>query len=93
MLAARELAYAVWLPNHRAPEAYSRARVTVHIPRRPYCEVLRGIPTTINSTSFSRIMVFRRAKNSAKGSAGMYSSGCPIIFNSSLMEMPMRFVP
>ena len=45
MLAGRDIAYAGWLPNHRAPEAYARARVTVHIPRRPYCEVLRGIPT------------------------------------------------
>jgi spore maturation protein CgeB len=44
-LAERGIAYAGWLPNHRAPEAYGRARVTVHIPRRPYCEVLRGIPT------------------------------------------------
>lgn len=45
MLADRGIAYAGWLPNHRAPEAYSRARATVHIPRRPYCEALRGIPT------------------------------------------------
>jgi spore maturation protein CgeB len=45
MLADRGIAYAGWLPNHRAPEAYARARVTVHIPRRPYCDVLRGIPT------------------------------------------------
>jgi spore maturation protein CgeB len=45
MLADHGIAYAGWLPNHRAPEAYSRARATVHIPRRPYCEALRGIPT------------------------------------------------
>jgi spore maturation protein CgeB len=45
MLADRGIAYVGWLPNHRAPEAYSRARASVHIPRQPYCEVLRGIPT------------------------------------------------
>jgi spore maturation protein CgeB len=45
MLAGHGIAYSGWLPNHRAPEAYSRARATVHIPRRPYCEILRGIPT------------------------------------------------
>jgi spore maturation protein CgeB len=45
MLADQGIAYAGWLPNHRAPQAYSRARATVHIPRRPYCEALRGIPT------------------------------------------------
>ncbi|NOK09173.1 CgeB family protein [Corallococcus exercitus] len=37
--------YAGWLPSHRAPLAYSQARVTVHIPRRPYATLLPGIPT------------------------------------------------
>jgi spore maturation protein CgeB len=37
--------YAGWLPNHYAPEAFARARVTVHVPRRPYVEALPGIPT------------------------------------------------
>jgi spore maturation protein CgeB len=34
-----------WLPNHRAPEALRRHRVTVHVPRRPYVSALPGIPT------------------------------------------------
>jgi len=34
-----------WLPNHRVPDAFARARLTVHIPRRPYVEALAGIPT------------------------------------------------
>ena len=34
-----------WLPNHRAPGAFARARVTMHVPRRPYVEALPGIPT------------------------------------------------
>ncbi|MFS8069084.1 MAG: glycosyltransferase [Byssovorax sp.] len=33
------------IPNHLAPEAFARARATVHIPRRPYVESLPGIPT------------------------------------------------
>jgi spore maturation protein CgeB len=37
--------YCAWLPNHKVPEAFARARVTVHIPRRPYVEALPGIPT------------------------------------------------
>ena len=37
--------YGGWLPNYRVPETYSRFRVTVHIPRRPYVEALPGIPT------------------------------------------------
>jgi spore maturation protein CgeB len=45
LLAARRIEYAGWLPNHRAPQAFSRARVTAHVPRRPYATALPGIPT------------------------------------------------
>jgi spore maturation protein CgeB len=45
MLAGRGIHFAGWLPNHRAPRAYARSRVTVHIPRRPYVDALPGIPT------------------------------------------------
>ena len=34
-----------WLPNHRVPEAFARARATLHVPRRPYVRALPGIPT------------------------------------------------
>ena len=34
-----------WLPNYLAPEAYAVSKITVHIPRREYVEVLRGTPT------------------------------------------------
>ena len=39
------LRFGGWLPNHRAPEAFARHRVTIHVPRRPYVEALPGIPT------------------------------------------------
>jgi spore maturation protein CgeB len=39
------IAYAGWLPNHRAPAAFARASVTVHVPRRAYSSDLPGIPT------------------------------------------------
>jgi spore maturation protein CgeB len=39
------LRYCGWLPNHVAPEAFARHRVTVHVPRRPYVQRLPGIPT------------------------------------------------
>lgn len=39
------IAYGGWLPNHRVPELFARHRLTVHVPRRPYVEALRGIPT------------------------------------------------
>ncbi len=44
-LAEAGIAYRGWLPNFRVPEAFSRHRVTVHVPRRPYVEALPGIPT------------------------------------------------
>ena len=37
--------YRGWLPNFEVPEVFSRARVTVHVPRRPYVKALPGIPT------------------------------------------------
>ncbi|MDX1654403.1 MAG: glycosyltransferase [Candidatus Competibacteraceae bacterium] len=37
--------YGGWLPNFRVPEAFARARVTVHIPRSWYRSHLPGIPT------------------------------------------------
>ncbi|MGE0717465.1 MAG: glycosyltransferase [Alphaproteobacteria bacterium] len=37
--------YGGWLANTDAPEAYARHMATVHVPRRPYTEVLPGIPT------------------------------------------------
>lgn len=39
------LTYAGWLPNVRAPAVFAAHRVTVHVPRRPYVELLPGIPT------------------------------------------------
>jgi len=39
------IVYRGWLPNAGVAEAFSQARVTVHIPRRPYASRLRGIPT------------------------------------------------
>ena len=37
--------YCGWLPNYKVPEVFARARVTLHIPRRPYVKELPGIPT------------------------------------------------
>jgi spore maturation protein CgeB len=44
-LAEAGIEYGGWLPNHKVPEVFSRYRVTVHVPRRPYVEALPGIPT------------------------------------------------
>ena len=37
--------YRGWLPNYKVPGVFARARVTLHIPRRPYVKELPGIPT------------------------------------------------
>jgi spore maturation protein CgeB len=34
-----------WIANYRVPEAFARARMTMHIPRGPYLDQLPGIPT------------------------------------------------
>jgi spore maturation protein CgeB len=39
------LTYRGWVANHRVPEIFAEHRMTVHVPRRPYRERLRGIPT------------------------------------------------
>jgi spore maturation protein CgeB len=44
-LADAGIQYGGWLPNHEAPQAFARARLTVHVPRRPYASALPGIPT------------------------------------------------
>lgn len=37
--------YHGWLPNYKVPTVFSRFKLTVHVPRRPYTEALPGIPT------------------------------------------------
>ena len=44
-LAEANIEYAGWLPNFEAPEVFSRFKLTVHVPRRPYVKALPGIPT------------------------------------------------
>ncbi|HBA83711.1 MAG TPA: glycosyltransferase [Verrucomicrobia bacterium] len=39
------IAYGGWLPNYQVSDVFSRFRVTVHVPRRPYVKKLPGIPT------------------------------------------------
>jgi spore maturation protein CgeB len=34
-----------WIANYRVPDAFARAKMTVHIPRGPYLHRLPGIPT------------------------------------------------
>jgi spore maturation protein CgeB len=39
------IAYGGWIANADVPAAFAVHRATVHIPRRPYADVLPGIPT------------------------------------------------
>lgn len=45
MLADAGIEYGGWLPNYAVPEAFSRFRITIHVPRGPYASSLPGIPT------------------------------------------------
>lgn len=40
-----KIRYKGWIPNYMVPEIFSKYRVTVHVPRRPYVKSLPGIPT------------------------------------------------
>ena len=44
-LADAGIAYGGYLPNYKVPEVFSKYRLTVHVPRRPYVRMLPGIPT------------------------------------------------
>jgi spore maturation protein CgeB len=44
-VAAAGLDFAGYLPNHRVPEVFAAHRVTVHVPRRFYLDLLPGVPT------------------------------------------------
>lgn len=37
--------YGGWIPNFDVPKAFGRFQFTIHVPRRPYREMLPGIPT------------------------------------------------
>lgn len=44
-LHAEGVQYGGWLPNFDAPDVFANHKVTVHVPRRYYTEILPGIPT------------------------------------------------
>lgn len=44
-LAEAGIQYGGWVPNFKVPQLFGHHRITVHVPRRPYVEQLRGIPT------------------------------------------------
>lgn len=44
-LADSNIEYGGWLPNYEVPRVFSKFRVTVHVPRRPYVKALPGVPT------------------------------------------------
>lgn len=39
------ISYHGWIPNFAVPDIFASARLTLHIPRRPYASRLHGIPT------------------------------------------------
>jgi spore maturation protein CgeB len=45
MLQWANIEYRGFIPNFEVPFAFSAARVTIHVPRRPYASRLKGIPT------------------------------------------------
>lgn len=44
MLKKAKIDYRGWIPNYKVPEAFSKFRLTVNIPKRKYAEAFSGIP-------------------------------------------------
>jgi spore maturation protein CgeB len=44
-LRAADINFQGWTANFRVPQLFAAHRVTIHVPRRPYTEMLPGIPT------------------------------------------------
>lgn len=44
-LATSRIEFRGYLPNLRAPQTYSRSRISLHVPRRFYANELSGVPT------------------------------------------------
>lgn len=45
LLKDADIEYGGYLPSAKVPEVFSKYKITLHVPRRPYVEVLKGIPT------------------------------------------------
>ena len=45
LLSEAGIHYQGWIPNFDVPDTFARFKLTLHIPRRPYVELLQGIPT------------------------------------------------
>lgn len=45
ILSEAGIEYGGWLSNYKVPEVFSKYKITIHIPRRPYVKLLPGIPT------------------------------------------------
>lgn len=45
MLKNSSIQYQGWISNFKVPKVFEQARLTIHIPRRPYAKSLPGIPT------------------------------------------------
>ena len=37
--------YRGWVPNYEVPQVFANHKITLHVPRRPYANVLPGVPT------------------------------------------------
>jgi spore maturation protein CgeB len=84
-LAEAGIEYAGWLPNFRVPEIFSRFRLTVHIPRRPYIRTLPGIPTIRPFEALACAIPLISAY--WNDSEGLFEAGCDYLLARDGQEM------
>lgn len=84
------IGYGGWLPNFDVPRVFSRYRLTVHIPRRPYVIALPGIPTIRPFEALACGIPLLSAP--WKDSDGLFAPGKDFLFarNGEEMQILMR---
>ena len=80
--------YGGWLANYRVPDVFSRYRVTVHIPRRPYATALPGIPTIRPFEALACGIPLVSAP--WRDTEGLFRPGCDYLTASNGLEMERR---
>ena len=87
-LADAGIEYGGWIANYRVPEVFSRYRVTVHVPRRPYASALPGIPTIRPFEALACGIPLVSAP--WEDIEGLFRPGCDYLIASSGSEMTRK---
>ena len=89
LLAEAGITYGGWLANAEVPSVFARARITVHVPRRPYSRRLHGIPTIRPFEAMACGIPL--ISGPWEDSANLFSAGVDFLFANDGEEMMDHF--